>query len=95
MAKKAKRKTAKKIVAKRAKGPVKKVKRPAQKKASAKKTSPRKSINRASPAKKKSPARAQRKPTRKIKTRVPSPPAELLISRAEPLFVTPLPMDDV
>jgi hypothetical protein len=33
--------------------------------------------------------------TREAKTRVPSPPAELLVSNAEPQFVTPLPMDDL
>jgi hypothetical protein len=96
LAKKAKRKTAKKVVAKRAKRPVKKAKRPARKKVSAKKTAKRASLaKKASPAKKGPPARAQRKPARKTKTRVPSPPAELLVSNAEPQFVTPLPMDDV
>jgi hypothetical protein len=90
MVKKAKRKTAKKVIAKRAKRPAKKAKRPARKKASSRKTSKRAAV-----ARKGSAVRTARKPTRKTKTRVPSPPAELLVSNAEPQFVTLLPMEDL
>jgi hypothetical protein len=85
MAKKEKRKTARKVVAKRTKGPVKKAKRAVSKKASA-----RKMAKRASPAKKASPARALVKSTRKAKMRVPPATFEQLVHSGKPQFVAPL-----
>ena len=85
MAKRTKRKIAKKGAAKRAKAPAKNAKRAGPKKASARKTA-----KRASPAKKGSLVRALRKPARKAKTRVPPPTFEQLVHSGEPQFVTPL-----